>query len=982
MNINIRSQRVVLILFLISIGSFGFSESLKSQDVFVSYEIKEFTFKGHEAKIVFPKIKNENNYWIWRARFWGHEPQVDLALLEEGFHVAYIDVAGLYGNDEAVELWNLFYDFCISEYGLNPKVVLEGMSRGGLIVYNWASVNTDKVACIYADAPVCDIKSWPGGWYNGQGSVKDWIKCLEAYQLDSISVRDFKGIPVNTSVNVAKAGVPVLHLYGDADKVVPFKENTAALASNFQQAGGSIKLICKEGIGHHPHCLENPKPIVDFILSNLESNSGYENILSYKAMDKEHPFLLATNTIFDEVKDKVEQHQWAKDNYTSMLSELDTYQFPKQKIVTKPRPTKVWSSLNYGPADGEKAFKLALAYKLSGNDKYLTKLLDFVRKLTDREEGYLSVGAATYGVMVHEGNFFLHLAAACDVVYDELTRDDRQNIEGIFRRYLKQNREHMVSNGIMNHQASANAGAILVALYLEDMDEINHLTYADGGMADQIGKGVMADGWWFESTVNYCYLVAQRYCLVAQAYQNYGWDLYHKHFPAKYKDKDFENCKDGFTGMKFENWGPTGKSTRGLEDMVSPYVPFMDENAVVVSSNDSKATAPDPYYELAYRQYGNEEFAWVLDKTKRDSWVSLMYGVPELPNVADPRTESAFAANVGITALRSQKEGESSEEQIQAYFKFGTHGGWHGQFDRTGMLALDRYGHKYFGTEMCWYGYGHPGYKECVQTSATHNMVVIDELQQEAVPSDQLLFHKGEMMQACVTQTVARWRPIPRFNIDKFPPWNDFDFAPDFEPVLQRRLSIVTDDYVVIADFVQSSQQHDYYCLIHPVGLKTIDGAKETGAMQDKLNKDANSPYSYFENAQWYNMKKGAQAHFDDNGFKLDVHTVWPKKAKMFIANYPDGGRRQGIRNNPDRRTLGIRVSAKEAVFFNVVEPFKGESAISKITSGSHEELIVSLKDGREQIIKIAGFKGDGNEIEIAITESRSGNIITTEKTK
>jgi len=38
-----------------------------------------------------------------------------------------------------------------------------GVSRGGLYCYNWASQNPEKVACIYGDAPVCDVKSWPMG---------------------------------------------------------------------------------------------------------------------------------------------------------------------------------------------------------------------------------------------------------------------------------------------------------------------------------------------------------------------------------------------------------------------------------------------------------------------------------------------------------------------------------------------------------------------------------------------------------------------------------------------------------------------------------------------------------------------------------------------------------------------------------------------------------------------------------------------------
>ena len=243
--------------------------SLQAQiNPFAGYKTQEFEFHGHNAKIVFPKKSNNQKFWVWRARFWGHEPQTDQALLRAGFHLVYVDVAGLYGNDEAVHLWDQFYKYLRKKYKLNRKAVLEGMSRGGLIVYNWASKNTKKVACIYADAPVCDIKSWPGGLYNGKGSPADWKACLQVYHLDSLSVQKFKDIPLNNAVKVARAHIPVLHVCGLADEVVPYAENTKILAKNFRDAGGNIQLILKEGVGHHPHSLKDPKPIVDFVLEN------------------------------------------------------------------------------------------------------------------------------------------------------------------------------------------------------------------------------------------------------------------------------------------------------------------------------------------------------------------------------------------------------------------------------------------------------------------------------------------------------------------------------------------------------------------------------------------------------------------------------------------------------------------------------------------------------------------------------------------
>lgn len=232
------------------------------------FEIIEFKFNGYDAKIVFPNKANSAKNWIWRTQFWAHEPQTDIALLNQGFHVVYVDVVDLYGNKVAVSRLSDFYAFLIKNFGLNKKTVLEGMSRGGLDAFNWASENPNKVFCMYVDAPVCDIKSWPGGLGKGQGSKNDWEKCLKAYDLTELSVEDFKAIPLNNCIKLAKAKIPIISVCGDADTVVPFEENSQKLAEIYRAAGGKMELIVKKGIGHHPHSLKDPKPIVDFILKH------------------------------------------------------------------------------------------------------------------------------------------------------------------------------------------------------------------------------------------------------------------------------------------------------------------------------------------------------------------------------------------------------------------------------------------------------------------------------------------------------------------------------------------------------------------------------------------------------------------------------------------------------------------------------------------------------------------------------------------
>ncbi len=263
-SLDIIKKTVLLSLLLI----IGLSQTGMSQDTkrWHGYEILDSTINGRNIKIVFPEHANNNRDWIWRARFWDHEPQTDIALLGQGFHVAYIDVAGMFGNEEAIAIWDGFYKLMTTEFRLNQKVVMEGMSRGGLIVYNWADRNAEKVACIYGDGPVCDFKSWPMGNGVGEGSEQAWKSCLVQYRFTEEEAMAFKGNPVDHLENIAREKVPILHVVGDADITVPVSENTGLLNKRLNELGWEMKVIHKPEVGHHPHSLKDPKPIVDFIL--------------------------------------------------------------------------------------------------------------------------------------------------------------------------------------------------------------------------------------------------------------------------------------------------------------------------------------------------------------------------------------------------------------------------------------------------------------------------------------------------------------------------------------------------------------------------------------------------------------------------------------------------------------------------------------------------------------------------------------------
>ena len=119
------------------------------------------------------------------------------------------------------------------------------------------------------DAPVCDVTSWPGGKGKGDGSQGDWQQLLKVYGLTEKQVIEGKISPID-------------HLWGrwppprfqsSASAAAPTRRcrwprTRPSSRSGTKKLGGSITVIVKPGLGHHPHSLKDPMPIVDFVLKH------------------------------------------------------------------------------------------------------------------------------------------------------------------------------------------------------------------------------------------------------------------------------------------------------------------------------------------------------------------------------------------------------------------------------------------------------------------------------------------------------------------------------------------------------------------------------------------------------------------------------------------------------------------------------------------------------------------------------------------
>ncbi len=234
----------------------------------------QFDFKvdNFDCRVVKPRQVAQGRPWIWRARFWGHEPQTETALLRKGFHVVYCDVANLWGNAEAISRWDRFYEYLTDQHGLSRRPALLGMSRGGLIIYHWAIMHPTQVSCIYADAPALGLRPYVRNLEEGDPGLDRLTGWMDAHGLTLQAAKTYTQDTLDRLGPLAEARVPVIHVCGDADESVPFAEHTAEFARRYRKLGGSVKVIAKKGGAHHPHSLKDPTPIVDFILAHQNRN--------------------------------------------------------------------------------------------------------------------------------------------------------------------------------------------------------------------------------------------------------------------------------------------------------------------------------------------------------------------------------------------------------------------------------------------------------------------------------------------------------------------------------------------------------------------------------------------------------------------------------------------------------------------------------------------------------------------------------------
>lgn len=227
------------------------------------YKCLEFEFEQRKARLVCPKVACEGNKWLFKTEYFGAFPAFELEMLERGFHVAYVQNMTRWHDESDDDVKEMFCEFLCREFDLNEKCAPVGMSCGGMHAVYFAAKYPNRIAGLYLDAPVLNLLSCPAGvGQAGDDLYEEFVRHTGITKSDLINYRNH---PIDHIDVLVQNKIPVFLVAGDSDSVVPYVENGKMLYEYYMQHGGDITQIVKPGADHHPHGLEDNKPLVDFV---------------------------------------------------------------------------------------------------------------------------------------------------------------------------------------------------------------------------------------------------------------------------------------------------------------------------------------------------------------------------------------------------------------------------------------------------------------------------------------------------------------------------------------------------------------------------------------------------------------------------------------------------------------------------------------------------------------------------------------------
>ena len=341
--------------------------------------------------------------------------------------------------------------------------------------------------------------------------------------------------------------------------------------------------------------------------------------------------------------------------------------------------------------------------------------------------------------------------------------------------------------------------------------------------------------------------------------------------------------------------------------------------------------------------------------------------------------------------------------------KYGQHGGYHGHYDRLGLVSFLRDNRTYHNQEFTWYGYDSFLFKMWVQASVAHDMVVVDRRMQEPTPCQCIYFEEQEAFSAVCVQTVCRWSDPPyggqtpypvEFPEEKCRREGRFLLAPPAvreqgdigeysEPVFQRRLMVLMDGCLYVWDYLEAEGAHEFDCLYHPFGSTRISGLRYVRSAE-RFDENPYGAAQFVTDCHWFEAEGVTELSFSNQIKRVNFNDrldyveqarlfgVFPQKGSVMIGRYPvrtdtfqevQVRRAEQLFSDGCRKTVSFHQEGNRARFVTALEIGGAESGIRDIRCSGYDSIVVGMEDGSEKRITVRGMD-DRAAKEIKVTVS------------
>jgi len=418
------------------------------------------------------------------------------------------------------------------------------------------------------------------------------------------------------------------------------------------------------------------------------------------------------------------------------------------------------------------------------------------------------------------------IAPAYDLIWDTLTESEREKIRtGLILPMLKNIDKN--KSGKSNWQTWHNAAMLTGGAVIGDASWVAKAITAPGnGFVDQMTVSVTEDGMWYENSWGYHFYTLSAMVEIVEGARRLGIDLW-----------SHPKLKRMFT---------------------LPVHYSMSDGSLPRFGDDVKSSARQGQMQMeaAWHAYKDLAILALLDR-EADNFNAILHGRKATKHAPPmPSLQSEVFASAGHAILRT-----NGPATLSAAITFGPYGGFHGHFDK---LSFVFFGH---GRELGVdpgraksQAYRLPIHTNWYKATVSHNTVLVDRKSQQPASGTLECFAANDHYAAAVARC------------DEAVPG-----------VKHRRMLLLTPDYLVVFDELNSDTKHQFEWLYHNRG-----SALQSDVITERLESPSMDPgFEYIQNRRQGTCNDTIRVQFEDEKITTHLTAAAEPDTAIMIGNGP-----------------------------------------------------------------------------------------------